>query len=997
MKLRLKRSNVVENGAPKPPTSAQMEYGELAINYDAGVGPVIYTKNDTDDIVKILPKVTTLVVTDKASSAVQVIGGKLKTENTVSGDADEMVSTKKYVDDINTANLARTVLDDVSTNQQIAGKISLTTATTSSDPLLTLTDRTYVDAGDALKVPIAGGITMGGVLGWYTSQTFPAAKVTGTLNNSNSGNAATATALATARTIGGTNFDGTANIDIAELNGQAASYYLNASNLNAGTVPDSRLPSASTSDAGIVQLTASTSSSSTTLAPTAAAYAATHTLAANALSKTDTNNQTMAGTISFSGNQQLPVDYITTGTLPTGVSVSKLNIVDETLTDTQFSTAAGDRLSGSKVQQAGANEANYGVIKLTDATTTTSSVLGASATAVKAAFDKAAQMAVTVNESAPVTDLVQGQLWWDSSTNAGSCFIYYDDYWVPLVASAGSLDYSRTVLRDITTLQTITSKVQADSNSYTVSGDNDGTLTTKGYVDSNLSTKLSTSGGTMTGNISFGDEKYAIFGADSDLIIGHRTTSNGSTLQFTSAMTIGTSNKTCAKFYDASTVELYFNNNLKAKTVSAGFNVTGNLGIGDTAPSFKLVVKGQSRFGNTDNISPNSVGNGHIMIAAQSYTGYVTCDNNAIYLGHNSATSGLGLQTNETNRLFISSSGNVGIGTGSSAPSSLLHLKGGLPVLQFTITGGSTESGWSKLSMEAESSPNLNKSIWECNGSEAYGHFVMRQSSGGGATRDVLTIDNSGDIEVPQGDIKVTTGDIKLGAVNLSNGSASGVEVSDGGIMVLQVPAFPIFPVIRAFSSTDQTFTVWSDGKIKGMREELYGTSTAGYDLLIIKSGPTGSDTTTKLIQFANFAGTEVGKITRNGAAAVSYTTTSDYRLKEKVSTLSDGIIRLKQLKPCRFNFIADPDDDIRDGFLAHEVQVIVPEAVSGVKDEMKDEEYEVTPATDTKEAVMGTRSIPEYQGIDQAKLVPLLTAALQETIAELEILKGKVTALENS
>jgi len=93
MKLRLKRSNVVESGGPKPPTAAQMEYGELAINYDAGVGPVLFTKDDTDNIVEILPKVTTLVFNNKTSSAIQVIGGKLQVANTVSGDADETVST----------------------------------------------------------------------------------------------------------------------------------------------------------------------------------------------------------------------------------------------------------------------------------------------------------------------------------------------------------------------------------------------------------------------------------------------------------------------------------------------------------------------------------------------------------------------------------------------------------------------------------------------------------------------------------------------------------------------------------------------------------------------------------------------------------------------------------------------------------------------------------------------------------------------------------------
>ena len=75
--------------------------------------------------------------------------------------------------------------------------------------------------------------------------------------------------------------------------------------------------------------------------------------------------------------------------------------------------------------------------------------------------------------------------------------------------------------------------------------------------------------------------------------------------------------------------------------------------------------------------------------------------------------------------------------------------------------------------------------------------------------------------------------------------------------------------------------------------------------------------------------------------------------------------------------------------------------AVTGTKDAMKDEEYEVTAAveevrdeddnvtTEAAEAVMGTRSVPDMQGIDQSKLVPLLVAALQEAIARIEILEG--------
>jgi hypothetical protein len=120
-----------------------------------------------------------------------------------------------------------------------------------------------------------------------------------------------------------------------------------------------------------------------------------------------------------------------------------------------------------------------------------------------------------------------------------------------------------------------------------------------------------------------------------------------------------------------------------------------------------------------------------------------------------------------------------------------------------------------------------------------------------------------------------------------------------------------------------------------------------------------------------------VGSISTSGSGT-AYNTSSDYRLKENVTPVTDGIVRLQQLKPSRFNFIVDPDKTV-DGFIAHEAQAVVPECVTGEKDAVDDD------------------GNPEYQGIDQSKLVPLLTAALQEAVAEIKALKDRVTALESA
>ena len=128
-----------------------------------------------------------------------------------------------------------------------------------------------------------------------------------------------------------------------------------------------------------------------------------------------------------------------------------------------------------------------------------------------------------------------------------------------------------------------------------------------------------------------------------------------------------------------------------------------------------------------------------------------------------------------------------------------------------------------------------------------------------------------------------------------------------------------------------------------------------------------GSAGTTYGIIFSKSA--LIGSITYN-ASSVSYNTSSDYRLKENVSYDFDATTRLKQLKPARFNFIADADKTV-DGFLAHEVSSVVPEAITGEKDAIN-EDGSIQP-----------------QGIDQAKLVPLLVKTIQE-------LEARITELEN-
>jgi hypothetical protein len=129
------------------------------------------------------------------------------------------------------------------------------------------------------------------------------------------------------------------------------------------------------------------------------------------------------------------------------------------------------------------------------------------------------------------------------------------------------------------------------------------------------------------------------------------------------------------------------------------------------------------------------------------------------------------------------------------------------------------------------------------------------------------------------------------------------------------------------------------------------------------------------VVEFKQGIGTAVGKIDVT-ASSTSYLTSSDYRLKENITEITDGISRVKQLNPSRFNFIADPDKTV-DGFIAHEVQDIVPESVSGEKD------------------AVDSDGNPEYQGVDYGRITPLLTAALKEAIEKIEMLEARIAVLE--
>jgi hypothetical protein len=175
---------------------------------------------------------------------------------------------------------------------------------------------------------------------------------------------------------------------------------------------------------------------------------------------------------------------------------------------------------------------------------------------------------------------------------------------------------------------------------------------------------------------------------------------------------------------------------------------------------------------------------------------------------------------------------------------------------------------------------------------------------------------------------------------------------------------------------TGERFRVANSGAGQNTAVFTFDSSDDRAAVITLHTGSSGA-TSRKHFEFLDGGGFSRGSISVTGSAT-AYNTSSDYRLKENVVPVTDGIARFKQLKPSRFNFIGKGNPTV-DGFLAHEAQAVVPECVTGEKD---------------AEDADGN---PVYQGIDQSKLVPLLTAALQEAIGRIETLEAEVSALKGA
>ena len=294
--------------------------------------------------------------------------------------------------------------------------------------------------------------------------------------------------------------------------------------------------------------------------------------------------------------------------------------------------------------------------------------------------------------------------------------------------------------------------------------------------------------------------------------------------------------------------------------------------------------------------------------------------------------------------------------------------------------------------------------------------IVINGSTGISATESSTVL---GDNAVETADIAdgaVTAAKLSTGHPNWDSSGNVGINTSSPGAK-LEVKASEASGVnlkLTQYNSTDG-WTVIADDNGGPLRFVRVGNALNGEAMRIDNSGrvvigrtsnldnvfltiqgnvsnPTleSYQNTTNLCSHLWFRNTNgiVGSITTNGSGT-AYNTSSDYRLKENVAPMTGALATVVQLKPVTYTWKVD--NSAGQGFIAHELQAVVPDCVTGEKD--GEREVDVFDEDGNK---TGTKMEPVYQGVDTSFLVATLTAAIQELKAELDAAKERIAILEN-
>jgi hypothetical protein len=491
-------------------------------------------------------------------------------------------------------------------------------------------------------------------------------------------------------------------------------------------------------------------------------------------------------------------------------------------------------------------------------------------------------------------------------------------------------------------------------------------------------------------------------------------------------------------------------------TITQDLTVSSNTGLGSTHDlgantHIKTADSGVSAVnGNADDLVIENADFTGISILGENETSIFFGDNEDSDVGrieYAHSTNVMKFRTNASDSMIIDSSGNVGIGT--SSPDDLLHV----------FAGDSTASASTLSAVNIEKNDDVALTFMTPNNKKAQIRFADPQDSGNGiitydhdtasmqfATNgpEKMRITSAGNVgigdEAPGEKLSVTSGDntsstniARFAANNDSLAIGIGYEsirqTESGGVIKFETEGSERMrldstgPLLFGMTSKTTASTnggVYINGDYAVGATNYYAQMFMQHNVsnnhgFVIKAlGSSGIP-----LAFQNSSGTLVGSVTTN-VNSTTYSTSSDHRLKENVVDMTGAITRVKQLQPRRFNFIADADTTV-DGFVAHEASTVVPEAVTGTHNETRTAENAVlsadgsvfadgvtedewtagktgdNPKFPSDSTWTASHTFPVYQGIDQAKLVPLLTGALQEAIAKIESLETRIETLENA
>jgi hypothetical protein len=349
--------------------------------------------------------------------------------------------------------------------------------------------------------------------------------------------------------------------------------------------------------------------------------------------------------------------------------------------------------------------------------------------------------------------------------------------------------------------------------------------------------------------------------------------------------------------------------------------------------------------------------------------------------------------------LIKDASGNVGVGVTPTGWSGLTAIQVGQAASLFAQSGadyiggyvGSNiyyNAGWKYIRNGYATKYDFNES----NNGQHRWWIAPNNTSGAGAAAtetQAMTLDASGRLilgdTTADGRLKVVETAAGAGVTfyNSANNSAGQIGTTNeaGAANSLEINAYRgsgriVFKTNNTYAASIDSSGNWLVGT----------TSQLGTGFLCLKYA--GGATSNGLVTqpsvnqyynpavFRNFSGTDTGYIQVNaGGNTTIFGTSSDYRLKNTIVPMTGALAKVMQLNPCTYTWKSDGSDG--QGFIAHELQAIIPDAVIGEKD------------------AVDTEGNPKYQGVDTSFLVATLTAAIQEQQALITTLTARITALE--